>query len=188
MALLVNYIAYPWGAILSGIAFLVLGIIITERKLLWRWIMNLFRATRLLLQQEENLKDFVKPFITGVGIYPEPTKKLADVPYITINLGWDNRSFRAVKLEDIRGAVSVERHSPLNDLPSIVNDVNLRAWQRQDNSLIIAVNLTGDGLNFIQSIRDKGSGKAHIKLDLKAQLNGERVTFESILYKALYVG
>lgn len=188
VAILANYIAPPRGAILSGVTFLILGIIITERKLLWRWIVNLFRATHLLVQQEENLKDFVKPFTTDVDIYPNPIKKPVDVPYITIKLGWDNRSFRAVKIEDIRGVVSVEGHSPPDGLPSSVDDVNLKAWQKQDDSLVIAVNLTGDGLKIIQNIREKGSGRASIQLSLKAQLNGEHVTFEPMLYKALYVG
>jgi len=182
-----NYAVSPRGAILSGVAFFVLGEIITQRKLLRRWIVNLFRATHLLVQQEENLKDFVKPFITDVDIYPNPIKKPADVPYITIKLGWDNRSYRKVKIEDIRGVVSVEGHSPPDGLPSSVDDVELKAWQKQDDSLVIAVNLTGDGLNIIQGIRNKGFGKANIHLSLKAQLNGERVIFEPILYKASYV-
>jgi len=188
VAFIADRVIPPWGARLTGFTFFVLGILYTERKLLLRWAMNLFRATNLLMRQETNIKEFVKPVIIDIDLYPKPTKLPVDVPYITISLVWDNRSFREIDVCDIRGTVSVGGHSPPDDLPSIISDIKLKPWRIQDSPSEIAVNLTGDGLRIIQGIRDKGFGKARITINLKVQINGEIFSYDSISYRALYIG
>ena len=107
----------PWGAVLSGFILFILGLIYSERKPILGWAMNLFRATRLLMQQENNLNQFVLPSMTDCELYPDRIKEPTKVPYITIRLSWDNRSFREVKIEDIRGVISVEGHHPPEACP-----------------------------------------------------------------------
>lgn len=185
---MVVYITPYWGAPLSGLTFFILGVAFSERKVLWGWVMSFFRTARLLRQQDEHIELFVKPNIVDVDLYPEPIKPSIDVPYITISLVWDNRSFREVDIHDIRGTVSIEGHSPPDDLPSLISDTKLKPWQIQDSPSIITVNLTGNGLRIIQGIRDKGFGKAHIRVNLRVQINGEIFSYDPISYRALYIG
>lgn len=180
-------IALPWGAGLSGFTFFILGIAFSERRLVLGWAMSLFRTARLLRQQEDNLEQFVCSAVTDANLYPNELKD-PDVPYITISLSWDNRSFRKVEIKDIRGVISIESHDPPDILPPNISDIDIKPWQKQDTPITIPVNITGEGLRIIQEIRSKGSGKANLAVSLKVQINGKPVTYDKILYKALYIG
>lgn len=183
VAFVVNMMVTSWAAGLSGLIFFILGVVYTERKLLLGWAMDLFRAARLLRQQRENVEQFVQPFIMEVELYPD--RLSANKSYILIGLCWDNRSFQEVRVENIRGTISIAGHTPPDNLLN-VKDVSLKPFEKQGDPSLIPVTITGNGLGIIEKLRTDGHGRTSIATDLKAKINGTDAIY-NIIYKAQYV-
>lgn len=176
----------PWGARFGGIAFFVLGVVFSERHLLWRWVVNLIRVTNLFTRQEGAPEEFVKLVLEQADLYPDHLKPKEAVPYVRLWFVWDNRSFVDLAITDIRGDVSIEGHSPHDSLPPNIPDVKVEGFQPQ-KAPDMAVNLSGDGLEIIQRLRQRGFGKANIAVKVNAKVNGRPASYEAF-HTAFYVG
>jgi hypothetical protein len=177
IAFIADTVRPPWGGRLSGFIFFLVGVIYSERKIIMRWPMNIFKAARMLGDQEDHPERYLKPVIAKIDLFPKPSLPSNEVPYIIIRLAWDSHSFQNVRISDIQGNVSVNGHTPPDVLPSMIDNVDC-APQALANGSLIAIQLSGEGLKLVQRIRQQGQGRANILLILKAKLNGKDVSYE----------
>ena len=189
IALLVSLlVGFPTPqSIIATVLAPLAGLVLRERRWIWRWRVNIVRAARILIKQEQTPKEFVVPYIEWVDLFPDRVKGIDEVPYIKLILSWRNYMFRDVRIEDIRGSIRVEGSYPPDDLPSNIATVTLEPLKESMNPSVIPTNLTGDALRIIKRIRQAEKGKAVIQLCLSARVNGVSVDYD-ISYDAYYVG
>jgi len=174
---------YQGISILLGFVGLAMG----ERKFLWTWIVNIYRAAKILIEQEQNLGSFVKPYIWDIDLYPDRIKPSNEVDYIVVALSWDNRTYKRVKVHNIKGTLSINGSKPPDNFPSFIRDVSLKELERSSNPQPINVTIARDALRIVQDIRQKGYGKINIGFDITAIANGNSMSY-SIVHTTKYVG
>ena len=170
----------------TSIILSLIGLGIGEKRFLLRWIMNILRATQILINQERNLVDFVKPYVSYANLFPNQNKQTDEVDYIDVVLSWDNRTLRKVKIHNIKGTLSIDGSKPPDDLPTVIPDVNLGELKQSLDSKCIHITITRDALRTIQGIRQTGYGQVNLVLEIVAMIDGISVSYD-IVYNAHFI-
>ena len=168
------------------IASLLLGIAIGERKGIARWLVNIYRATRILLRQESNPKTYIQPYIKSVDLFPDMFKKeTTPINYIRLVLSWHSHMFRKVEIEDVKGEIQIEGSSPPDKFFHIgiavvepLGDLHLTN---------ISIILTEEALHIVKSIRNKGYGKADVTLKVSARIDGKAISYSGVSCTAYFM-
>ena len=164
-----------------------LSLLLTEQRWVRRWVVNVFRATRILMAQDDNPENFIEPYVKDGDLFPDVYKGTDSVDYIQIMLSWKNRIFKKLVIENIRGAIRIEKSYPPDDLPYI-GSIHMEPLQEPSKTPQgIPIKITGDALKIVKDIRKKGHGKANISLKLSANISGGTVHY-NIEDKIYYVG
>ena len=79
VALAANWLPNPLGGALSGLAFFLLGLVLTYWRAIGRWPVLLIKAARILMDQEDHPEKYVMPYVDSVELWPERYKRTPDI-------------------------------------------------------------------------------------------------------------
>lgn len=160
-----------WENIGLYVGSILIGLVIPERRLVWMCIVNVFRAAKLLMEQKDDPKRFVWPYIRGIDFFPDPLKG-TDLDYIKVTVCWRNALYYRVTVGRIKGEVNIDGSSPSDRFESDTEIVLAPFEEGPLNPVPITVTITRDALKTVKSMRTKRSGKGSFGISFSAQLNG----------------
>jgi hypothetical protein len=180
VAVVINYFYVGltgWKNIWLWVAPLLLGIVLGERRWIWRWIVNIILAAKILIREEDNPKEFVFPSIGHVDVFP---RQKIDLDYITINLNWTNILHKSVKITDIIGKVHINGSQPpdeFNYREPIVLEAHSLPTNDKNITKNIIVDVKRDAFDAVKRMRQEKYGFGTMVIDLSLKLNNKDVTY-----------
>jgi hypothetical protein len=165
-----NWPANAWVWLVSVVVGLVLG----ERRRIWRWTVSVIRAARILVQEDDNPTDFILPYVE-VDFWPQRTSGTG-LEYIHLQIQWLSLLHRKVTIEDITGDFSIDGY-PIDEFSQRVRlELTQHGWTESDSPIRVSLK---NNLQAVLKMRQDGRGKGSLVVNLSFRLNGELVTMKT---------
>lgn len=160
----------------ASIGSILVGVIISERRLIYSWGMNLIRAASLLIEQQNDPGRFVVPYISDIDIFPNRLDSDGiSQSYIMLTISWSNHMYRDVEIESIKGEMCIVGSQPPDSFYSI-KALKLNRFESGELTGI-RVDATGNALKEVMRLRKQKYGRTHISVTLSARINGKLITY-----------
>ena len=175
-----------WKNIWLWVGSLLTGLVLGEHRWIWRWVVNIISAAKILIKGENNPKIYIHPNIEDIDFFPNKSWGI-DLDYITIILNWTSMLHKSIKITDITGKVRIDGSHPPDEF-SRKESLVLKANDYAVCSESITLEIKRDALYIVKRMRQEKRGSGSIDIELTVKLDDKYVTTYKLSKGFKYVG